>query len=56
MTIPFSIFWLNIGLTANMPINQGINSKFDEFVFLMNVFHTKYPKIFTKKIKKVRQC
>jgi len=32
MTIPFSAFWLRIGLTPNMPINQGIMSKFDEFV------------------------
>jgi len=30
-------------------------SKFDEFTSKKFIFHTKFPKIFTKKIKKVGQ-
>jgi hypothetical protein len=54
MTIPFSIFWLNIGLTANMLINQGINSKFGEFIAMVCGFQTKLSKKIHQTFKKIR--
>jgi hypothetical protein len=44
MTIPFSVFWLIIGLTTNMSVNQGKSSKFGEFMSKMCGFQTKLSK------------
>ena len=54
MTIPFSVFWLIIGLTTNMSRNQGKNGKFGEFISKMCGFQTKLSKKFTKHLEKIR--
>jgi hypothetical protein len=48
MTIPFSVFWLIIGLTSDMSVNQRKSSKFGEFMSTMCGFQTKLSKKFTK--------
>jgi len=52
MTIPFSVFWLIIGLTTNMSINQGKSSNFGGFMSTMCGFQTKLSKKFTKTFEK----